>query len=221
MAGAITLLLAACLAAAWLTRDTAPSRTAAPVSLVDRRLLDTARAMAGLAETAQEADLARQAARLADHELDHAFATAVREAADFKPATSGPVQQLNARVAQAKARMAADQARIAKLAKNAETSDQAAGQLELAKAQLALDEDEVEDARLDLARQGGDERGKLEQAAREHAEAQRDPPPAARPAPVSTATLGGQVSAWEALGDHRAQLQAARQKAESKVSALE
>ena len=221
LTGAIALLLAACLAAAWLTRDAAPIRTVAQASLVDRRLLDTARQMAGLAETAQEVDLARQAARLADHELDQAFATAVREAADFKPATSGPVQQLNVRVAQAKTRMAADQARIAKLAKDAETSDRAAGQLELAKAQLALDEDEVQDAQLDLARQGGDERGKLEQAAREHAEAQREPPPAARPAALSTATLGGRFSAWRTLGDRRAQLQAARQKAVGKVSALE
>jgi len=221
LTGAIALLLAACLAAAWLTRDAAPSRTLAQASVVNRRLLDTARQMAGLAETAQEVDLARQAARLADHELDQAFATAVREAADFKPATSGPAQQLNVRVAQAKARMAAEQARIAKLAKDAETGDRAAAQLELAKAQLALDEDELEDARLDLARQGGDERGKLEQAAREHAEAQREPAPAARPAAMSTATLGGQVLAWWALGGRRAQLQAARQQAASKVSALE
>ena len=54
--------------------------------MVDRRLLVTARQLAALAETPQEVDLARQAARLADHELDQAFATAVREAADFKPA---------------------------------------------------------------------------------------------------------------------------------------
>ena len=221
LTGAIALLLAACLAAAWLTRDAAPSRTLAQASVVNRRLLDTARQMAGLAETAQEVDLARQAVRLADHELDQAFATAVREAADFKPATSGPAQQLNVRVAQAKARMAAEQARIAKLAKDAETGDQAAAQLELAKAQLALDEDELEDARLDLARQGGDERGKLEQAAREHAEAQREPAPAARSAAMSTAMLGEQVLAWWALGGRRAQLQAARQQAASKVSALE
>ena len=221
LTGAIALLLAACLAAAWLTRDAAPSRTLAQASVVNRPLLDTARQMAGLAETAQEVDLARQAVRLADHELDQAFATAVREAADFKPATSGPAQQLNVRVAQAKARMAAEQARIAKLAKDAETGDQAAAQLELAKAQLALDEDELEDARLDLARQGGDERGKLEQAAREHAEAQREPAPAARPAAMSTAMLGEQVLAWWALGGRRAQLQAARQQAASKVSALE
>ena len=58
--------------------------------MVDRRLLVTARQMAALAETTQEVELARQAARLADHELDQAFATAVREAADFKPPKTRP-----------------------------------------------------------------------------------------------------------------------------------
>jgi small-conductance mechanosensitive channel len=221
LAGAMALLLAGCLAAVWMTRSTAPNRTPVQASVVDRRLLDTARQMAGLAETAQEVELARQAARVADHELDQAFASAVREAASAKPVTSVPIQQINARVAQAKARMATDQARIAKLTKDAGASDQAAGQLELAKAQLGLDEDELEDARLDLARNGGDERGKLEQAAQEHAAAQREPAQAARPAAVSTATLGAQVLAWWALSDRMAQVQAARQQAANRAAALE
>jgi len=221
LTGAIALLLAACVAAAWLTRDAAPNRASAQASVVDRRMLDTARQVSGLAETPAEADLARQAARLADHELDQAFASAVREAASFKPPASGPVQQLTERLAQARARETADEARIAKLSKDAETSDQAEGQLELAKAQLSLDEDEVEDARLDLARQGGDERGKLEQAAREHAEAQHEAAPLARPAALGTATLGAQATAWWVLGERRALVEAARQRAAGKASALE
>jgi small-conductance mechanosensitive channel len=221
LAGAFAVLLVGCVTAVWLTRDAATTRTPPQTTVVDRRLLDTARQMAGLAETPQEVDLARQAARLADHEVDQAFATAVREAADFKPANSGPTLQLTEKVTQAKARIATRKERIAKLEKDALSSDQAAGQLQLAKAQLALDEDELEDARLDLARQGGDKREKLEQAAREHTEAQHDPSPAVRPAAVSTATLGAQVSAWWALGDRREQLQAARQKAVNQVSSLE
>jgi small-conductance mechanosensitive channel len=221
LSGTIALLLAGCLAAVWMTREAAPNPTPAQTSVVDRRLLDSARQMAGLAETAQEVELAQQAVRLADHELDQAFATAVREAADSKPVASGPIQQLNVRVSQAKARTAAEQVQIGKLAKAAETSDQAAGQLELAKAQLALDEDELEDALLDLARQGGDERGKLEQAAKEHAAAQLEPAPAARPAPMSTGTLGAQASAWWALGDRMTQLQAARQKVVNRIASLE
>ena len=78
---------------------------------------------------------------------------------------------------------------------------------------MALDENELEDAQLDLARQGGDERGKLEQAAQEHTAAQNEPAPAARPAAMNTATLGGQMAAWWTLGERRAQVQAVRQKA--------
>jgi len=146
LAGALAVLLAGCLAAVWMTRDTAPNRAVEQVSVVDRRLLVTARQLLALAETTQEVELARQAARLADHEVDQAFATAVREAADFKPPKTGPVQQLNEKVSQAKARVAARRDRIAKLEKDAPSGDQAAGQLELAKAQLALDENELEDA---------------------------------------------------------------------------
>ncbi len=217
----MALLLAACLAAAWLTRDSAPIRATPQVSLVDRRLLVNARQLAALAETPQEVDLARQAARLADHELDQAFATAVREAADYKPAATGPVRQLTDKVAQINARIAARRERIAKLEKDAQSSDQAAAQLELAKAQLSLDENELEDARLDLARQGGDERGKLQQAAQEHTAAQQEPVPVARPAAINTATMGGQLSAWWTLRARQAQLQDAWQKAVDKAAALD
>jgi small-conductance mechanosensitive channel len=61
----------------------------------------------------------------------------------------------------------------------------------------------------------------LEQAAREHAAAQAEPAPSARPAALSTDTLGAQVSAWWALGVRRAQLQAAQQKAAYQVESLE
>jgi hypothetical protein len=47
---------------------------------VDTRLLDTANRMAALAENADEQNQAREALHLADHELDQAFATALRAA---------------------------------------------------------------------------------------------------------------------------------------------
>ncbi|HEY1493933.1 MAG TPA: mechanosensitive ion channel domain-containing protein [Candidatus Solibacter sp.] len=221
-AGICGLLLVAALGAFWWTRDSAPNRApAAPTSAIDRRLLDSARQLAAIAETPAEQDLYRQAARLADHELDQAFATAVREAAAHKPPASGPLQQANARVAQTRARIAADQERIAKLGKTAASDDAAAGQLEVAKAQLALDEDEFEDAQLDLARQGGDERAQLERAAQEHAEAQKEPAPV-KPVPLAgTETLSGQIGAWMELNDRQSRLEAARQQAVRHAATLE
>jgi small-conductance mechanosensitive channel len=215
------LFLAGALAAFWWTRDATPNRAPEAASAIDRRLLDTARQTASIAETQPEQELYKQATRLADHELDQAFASAVREAAARKPAASGPLQQANARITQVRARIAADQQLIAKLGKSAATDDQAAGQLEVAKAQLALDEDEIEDAQLDLARQGGDERARLERAEQEHAEAQKEPP-AVKPVPLGgTSTLAAQFGAWLELRDRQSLLETARQQAARHASTLE
>ena len=221
-AGICGLLLAGALAALWWTREAVPNRApAAAASAIDRRLLDSARQLAAIAETPAEQDLYRQAARLADHELDQAFATAVREAAARKPPPSGPLQQANARVAQTRARIAADQERIAKLSKTSASNDETAGQIEVAKAQLALDEDEFEDAQLDLARLGGDERAQLERAAQEHAEAQKEPAPVKPVLLSSTETLSGQIGAWMELNDRQNRLEAARQQAARHAATLE
>src|SRR5229473_1517152 len=60
------------------------------------------------------------------------------------------------------------QPRFAKLTKEAETKATAADQLDLTQAQLALDQDELEDAQQDLVRQGGNQHAKIEQALQEH-----------------------------------------------------
>jgi len=220
VAGVFAASLAACGVAAWLTRDTAPVRAPAQTSIVDRRLLDSARQISALAETPAEQEFARTAARLADHELDQAFASAVRETATAKPVSNPALQQINTRIAQAKQRIAADQDRIAKLSKTA--TDQAAAQRDVVQAQLELDQDELDDAQQDLIRQGGDERSRLERARQEHAEAQKEPSPAARAAAViEGSTLASQLTAWLTLGDRRSQVQAARQLAASRAAALE
>ena len=218
---ACVLLLAAALGAAWWTRDTARNRAQTNASVIDRRLLDSARQLAPIAETASEQELARQAARLADHELDQAFESAVREAAARKPQATPALQQLNARLTEARKRIDADQARIAKLQKIASADDQAAAQLEVAKAQLALDQDELEDAQLDLARQGGDDRARLEQAAREHADAQAQPVPVKATPAGSTATLAAQFATWLELRDRTDRVDAARQQAARQAATLE
>ena len=115
-------------------------------------------------------------------------------------------QKLNARVMAANARVDGVETADREAGERAPADDRRRRQLELAKAQLALDEDELEDARLDLAREGGDERGRLEQAARDHAAAQKDPAPVVRPAAVRTDTLGDQVVAWWTLTTRRAQV---------------
>ena len=227
----LAVVLVGCLVAAYLTRETAPARAPSkpavtvnqPVN-IDQSLLQTAHRLAPLAETREEQNLAGEADRLADHEVDQSFESALREAAAAKPPTSGPIQQLTVRIAQVKARVAADQARIARLTKDAATKESAAAQLDVAKAQLALDQDELADAQQDLVRQGGDEHARLERAQQEHEAAQQTG--AAVPVkPVSTLESGpflaGQLNAWEALGNKNGQLQTAEQQAASRMAKLE
>lgn len=222
------LVLAACVIAAYLTRDVPASRVAVKkpaatgqTSPVDERLLQTARQMSTLADTSDEQNLAAQAMQLADHEVDQAFAAALREAAAQVAPASGPLKELADRIIHLKASVTANQARIAKLTKDAETKASAADQLELAQAQLALDQDELEDAQQDLVRQGGDPHAKIEQALQEHEAAQHQAEKAPKPpGPGRTVTLIEQAQLWLALWERGQQLEAARLQAANSASSL-
>ena len=213
--GIFGTLLAGSLAVLWLMREPPAARQSTPAAgTIDRRLFDAARQSAALAETPAEQELSREAMRLADHELDQAFASAVREAAAIRLPANGPLAGMRARVEQAKARIAEDERRLATLPKDNEA------QVEVVKAQLALDQDELEDAQADLAREGGDPRAVLERALAEHEATQHDSPAARPPAPSPTGTLAEQFSAWRALAGREAQIDADRQQAVSKAAAL-
>jgi small-conductance mechanosensitive channel len=222
------LVLAACVIAAYLTRDVPASRVAVKkpaatgqTSPVDERLLQTARQMSTLADTSDEQNLAAQAMQVADHEVDQAFAAALREAAAQVAPASGPLKELADRIIHLKASVTANQARIAKLTKDAETKAAAADQLELAQAQLALDQDELEDAQQDLVRQGGDPHAKIEQALQEHEAAQHQAEKAPKPpGPGRTVTLIEQAQLWLALWERGQQLEAARVQAANSASSL-
>ena len=65
-----------------LSRST---KTAKQPALVDQRPLQTARKLAALPSTGEERDLAHEALRLADYEVDLALADALREAKEHPP----------------------------------------------------------------------------------------------------------------------------------------
>ena len=222
------LVLAAGVIAAYLTRDAGTGRIAvkkaafnSQTPVVDERLLQTARQMSSLADTHDEQSLAGEALRLSDHEVDQAFAAALREAATEGPPPSGPLKEIADRIAHLKASVTADQARIAKLTKEAETKAAAADQLAVAQAQLALDQDELADAQQDLVRQGGDPHAKIEQALQEHEAAEHQAAQAPKaPAPGRTATLIEQVQLWFSLWSRGQQLETARLQATNSAAAL-
>jgi small-conductance mechanosensitive channel len=227
-AAVLTLLLISSVAGYYWTRGNPrpggkPSAAALP-SLIDDRLLKTARQLAALADTGDEQDQAREALRLADHELDQAFATALREAEapDQKGAATGPQQQLAGRIAQLETKIATGQEQVAQLTKQAAANSAAADQLESAKAQLELDQDDLADAQQDLDRQGGDRHARLERALQEHEAAQQGAAPLAKPGPLPAAgTLKEQAQQWFSLNGKRAALLAAQQQAAIRASELE
>jgi small-conductance mechanosensitive channel len=228
LAAIVAVLLVACLVTAYVTRDVRSNQTAArestpanSASPIDGRLLQSAQQMDALADTPEEQALSRDALRLSDRELDLAFASALREATAPSVPVTGPYKQLADRAARWKAQIAVDQERVAKLSKQTAPDDAAAGQLALAKAQLELDQDELEDAQQDLARQGGDQHEKLQRLLQEHETAQHLAAQSARaPALGRTATLSQQVAAWVSLRNRQRQLEANRKQAADHASAL-
>ena len=209
----LAILVVACLFAYYSTRDSAPpaaaeKSVAAEQPLVDTGLLETAVKLASLAATPDEQRQAREAWRLADHELDLRFAAALREAeAEVAPAT-GPLQQLSTRITQLQALVDADKKRLEELGKSTGEA------LDHAQAQLDLDQDELDDAQQDLAREGGDKRARLQRLLREHEASDKVADQTLRfGAPTSTGNMSEQVRAWLFLGEYKRQLQAAAQQA--------
>ena len=200
------------LALAWATRDALAelpflseqqaeaSRLASNGSTqVDLRPWQTAHGLAGLATTAEEKELARQAERFADHEVDQAFASALRYANLERGALTGEALAISERVEKLQQVVNDDKALMQSLTDQAANSKAAAAEtarddLEVAKAQLALDSDLLADAQQDLARAGGDEpaRVQAELAAREVEMKDYD----------AKASQNGQVAVIAAKGQH-------------------
>jgi small-conductance mechanosensitive channel len=214
----VSILLVVCLVA-WLDTGGAGSavnskKVANAQTVVDDRLLRTARDMAALADTAEEQDDAREALHLADHALDQAFATALRQAQEEPPPANGDLQKLNAQIDKLKAAIANDEARVAQLTKGASTDEDAAEQLQLANAQKTLDTDELDDAEQDRAREGGDRSVTIERALQQHESDQKAAPPLPKLTDISAlSTVAEQVRVWFALSGRKRLLRQAQQQA--------
>src|SRR5438445_10782222 len=83
-----------------------------PHGIVDQRPWQTAATLAGMAQSAEEREFAREAERLADHEVDQAFSQSLRQASLEKPKLSGKALALQQRVTELQAIVKGDQARI-------------------------------------------------------------------------------------------------------------
>jgi len=203
-----------------------------PLGVVDQRPWQTAAALAALAQSAEEKKFAREAERLADHEVDQAFSQSLRQAALAKPNLSGKAVALQQRVNELQDTVKNDEARIASLNAGAgaksESSVSNASELEIAKAQLSLDQSELADSIEDLARESGDQRVKLQQelAARQATmkqyrdRASEDDGQTAVASAEQYRTLSQQLSTWRSLRSRRKLIAQAEQLAKDDVAAL-
>ncbi len=227
--GALALL--ACLGL-YVTRDSAPARIAQKTKrqpLVDEQPLQTAREVAKLAATWDEQRLAQQAIRLADHEVDLAFADALRDAAEH-PITTPEAKAINARIKKADETVKADQSRVDQLKKqlagaSGSRQDNLQQQIAIIQAQLELDQDELEDAKGDLIRSGADPLSRIQRQFNRHQAAQQAdaghaPASSAVQAPPPGNSLIEQVAAWRALQTKRTRLQQAQNEASQNATAL-
>jgi small-conductance mechanosensitive channel len=200
-----------------------------PGNLVDQRPWQTIESLAPLAVSAEEQSLAREAERLADHEVDQAFALALRQAALQTRVLAGDALTLQQRIVQLQALVKEDQAKVETLtaALKATPATASSDDLDVAKAQLQLDTDELGDATEQLARITGDKRGEIQQelTARQSAmkkfEAQANS--GGQIAVLSArryGTLYGRVSAWFDQRSRMALIRQAKSQADSDVATL-
>ena len=203
-----------------------------PHGVVDQRPWQTATTLAALAQSAEERELAREAERIADHEVDQAFSQSLRQASLEKPNPSGKALALQQRVTELQETIKNDQARIASLSAGTGTRPAGAasngGDLEIAKAQLGLDQNELTDSIEDLARESGDQRVKLQQelAARQAAvkqysdSASKDDGQTAVASAEQYRTLAQQLKTWRSLRNRKQLIAQAEQLAKADVAAL-
>jgi small-conductance mechanosensitive channel len=244
-------VLVVCLFFAWTTRDAmahlpflqAHAKGLAPVgsqkTLVDLRPWQTAQALAPLAVTAEETEYARDAVRLADHEVDQAFDSALRlaSAQARHRVLIGEALELSQKVTRLRQVVAQDQVLVDSLTSNSPSKAAPAnsasqpvadgGDLEVAKAQLGLDSDDLADAQRDLDRASGDNRAQIQSELTAHqaamlkynSQASGD----AQVAVVSArqhGTLASRVKAWFDQRDRSQLIQQALQQAQADIAAL-
>lgn len=241
LASILLALLAACLLFSWTTRDSMEqlsflkpkglsSLSGSQQTLVDLRPWQTAEALAPLAITNEERGFAQEAEHLADHEVDQAFATALREATlrIQNEKLAGDAQALEQKVNELQDLVKQDQQEIKDLTPPPGSNDtDNADDLEIAKAQLGLDNDQLDDAQKDLARATGDDRGRIQDELTEHEAAMHkydtEAHATGQVAVLSAAqyrTLAQLIKAWNSQNRRRVLIEQAMRQAQTDAAAL-
>lgn len=243
------VLFVLCLAFSWNTgssvsslsflgRDSPNSARLGKRTLVDVTPWQTAQTLAALAVTAEENEYAHDAERLADHDVDQAFASALRQSRlnSEHAQLNGDALTISQRITQLQQLVAQDQAYVQSLAPAPVVSKDGSktlppvdnsDDLEVAKAQLGLDTDELTDAQRDLDRATGDDSSAIQEELNAHEQQMKDydrgQKKTGQVAAVSVrqaGTLAGRVGAWFRQRDRYKLLIQAQQQAQQFAASL-
>src|SRR5579864_5159984 len=208
----------------WISPPEVPPVTKAKAStaeLVDQQPLVTAQHLAALATTPDEQELAQNALRLADHEVDMAFAAALHNATEHTPPIPAKARPIQARVQKLQQRVQLEQAQLAKLKQSLAKADDAhketlEAEEQLEEATLEVDQEDLDLAHEELIRAGGDPRSKIQQLLEQHESVGHEKPGAgaaqahAEAQAVQSRTLIVRFRAWREQADKEKALNAAR-----------
>jgi small-conductance mechanosensitive channel len=234
-------VLAICIAFTWTTRDALAhlpflkghqarhdQAASNQTTVVDRHPWQIAQALTPLAVSREEVEYAHEAERLADHEVNQAFAVALRQAAAQHLAPTGEAAELTQKVSLLQQTAKDDQARVLSLTPAAGAPAAASDDdLKIAQAQLGLDLDELNDAQQDLVRASGDSRTKIQQELTAHeaamSKANTQSASDSQMAVLSTrqySTLAGAIAAWNSQRSRYQLIQQAMQQAQADAASL-
>lgn len=208
-------------------KNAAELASAPAPSLVDQSPLQTAQQLAQLAVLPEEKSFAKEALRLGDFEVDLAFEAALSDARNHPPPLSPEAKEAQGRQEKAEKLLAADEDRVKTLGEEQEkaTGNKADNlEIDLAQAQAAaeLDRDELDDAKQDLYRAGGDLVGRIQAAKAEHEETSHRTDsaiPTAAP-PAEQFGVVHRTQLWYSLHQKQLQLWQAKSLAESSAALL-
>jgi small-conductance mechanosensitive channel len=195
--------------------------------VVDQTPLKIAQQLAPLVTLPQERPLAEEALRLSDHEVDIAFTAALREAAQHPPPLSAEAKEIQTRLEKAERALANDQAQVAQLTAadakaTGDKKDSLDDQLDIANAQQELDQDEVDDAKQDLIRAGGDPQDRIQAMVKDHDASTKatEAALASTSSPAEERGLIHRATQWWALHKKQLLLWRAWQETENTIASL-
>jgi len=196
--------------------------------LVDQVPLKTAQDLAQSVASVEERDLAKEALRLANDELDVAYEQALRDAREHPPALTADAKEAKDRLEKAQKLMADDEARMAALkdviakTKDPDRKEKLQEQYDSVEADHDLASDEADDAQEDFRQEGGDRADRIQEAQKQHKEARQAKPaiPDTFPEPLKQFGLIHDYEQWSKLHTIQMQLWRAKQDAENVAVAL-